>query len=487
LYMEQAYDDLYRYLTDQPKTIKPELGKIRPVPAHERASAFRKMVWNVPFARNPFFTGREDVLEKLHTALASENAAALTPTPQAISGMGGIGKTQTAVEYAYRHREDYSAVFWTWADDASTLATGFKEIACLLDLPQSAGDQRETATAVKQWLEDHDGWLLIFDNADDLAVVHDFLPAQHRGCILLTTRLAATGGIARPVRMDKMPTEDGALLLLRRARCIDENSGLESAEPTERYAAFAISHEVDGLPLALDQAGAFIEETCCSPTEYLRLYQAEGKELRRRRGNLGEHDHGSVTITFTLAFTKLAAANPAAAELLRLCAFLAPDDIPEAILVQGASELGKILRSVAGNDLRRIQAIGEASRLSLLQRNPDTGTLNIHRLVQAVLRDGMPKKMQRLWAERAVRAVNRAFPVPCHIPGASSLLRGASNWEYCVRLFPQLSICKELIRQWGIKSPAAKDLISKEIQYLDQKRRNDNYWEQWNLYGHLWE
>src|SRR5205823_4524053 len=126
-------EDLYRYLTNQPKTVQPELGRLRAMPRRERKSDFRNTAWNVPFMCNPFFTGREDVLDRLHAALASESAAALTHTPHAISGLGGIGKTQTAVEYAYRHRENYSAVFWTRADDAAALMSGFADIARLLD------------------------------------------------------------------------------------------------------------------------------------------------------------------------------------------------------------------------------------------------------------------------------------------------------------------------------------------------------------------
>lgn len=122
--------------------------------------------WNVPYERNPFFTGREDVLEFLHQQLRSSQTAAISQT-QAISGLGGVGKTQTAVEYAYRYRQDYQAVFWIRAETKQELWTGFVEIARLLNLPQQAAqDSEETVQAVKRWLDNYVGWLLIFDNAD---------------------------------------------------------------------------------------------------------------------------------------------------------------------------------------------------------------------------------------------------------------------------------------------------------------------------------
>src|SRR4051812_23636883 len=92
-------------------------------------------LWNIPYQRNPFFTGREDTLSQLHHALQAENAVALSH-PQGISGLGGIGKTQTALEYAYRHSADYDAVFWVRADSPAVLTTSFMELAYLLDLPE---------------------------------------------------------------------------------------------------------------------------------------------------------------------------------------------------------------------------------------------------------------------------------------------------------------------------------------------------------------
>ena len=152
--------------------------------------------------------------------------------------------------------------------------------------------------------------------------------------------------------------------------------------------------KLDGLRLALEQAGAFIEETPSSPIKYLQLYNEAGAELRRS----GKPEHDSVHATFSLAFEKVGGASRAAADLLRLCAFFAPDQIPEEIFIKGASELDENLGAFGSNALQRTQIIGKACSFSLLQRDAISKNLSIHRLVQADLRDTMAEKgEERLW------------------------------------------------------------------------------------------
>ena len=148
---------------------------------------------NMPFERNPLFTGRERVLEQLHQTLQASKATALTQR-QAISGLGGIGKTQTAVEYAYRHQSDYQLIIWVKADSQEILTTEFNTLAHLLHLPiTQEQDQSFIIDSVKRWFQDHPGWLLVFDNADDLLLAQKYLPIGEQGHILLTTRSQITG------------------------------------------------------------------------------------------------------------------------------------------------------------------------------------------------------------------------------------------------------------------------------------------------------
>src|SRR5659263_59872 len=130
---EKAYESLKRHLTNHPFIEKPVLGKLKSMPLRTRAQDFRPLPCNAPFQRNPYFTGREVILEKLHNSIKSDKAAALA---QAISGLGGIGKTQTAVEYTYRYRNEYDTVLWVKADSSETLISDYAALAQVLDIPE---------------------------------------------------------------------------------------------------------------------------------------------------------------------------------------------------------------------------------------------------------------------------------------------------------------------------------------------------------------
>src|SRR5579885_2301132 len=252
---------------------------VRPAPSLPPFRSVPQPLWNVPYRRNPFFTGREDILAFLYTTLITKQAAALTQA-QAISGLGGIGKTQIAVEYAYFYRKHYQAVLWVTASSRDALVADFVMLAALLDLPeQHEQDQNIVVTAVKRWLATHEGWLLILDNVEDLVLIADFLPTQGTGNILLTTRLQALGSLAQSIEVEKMGLEEGVMFLLRRTRLLPP--GADSSQPGQEnwMHAAEIVAELDGLPLALDQAGAYIEETRCSLSAYQNLYRTRRKEL----------------------------------------------------------------------------------------------------------------------------------------------------------------------------------------------------------------
>jgi hypothetical protein len=159
----------------------------------------RLRISNLPFSRNKFFTGRDDILSGLHKSF---NAG---ETVQALNGIGGVGKTQTALEYAYRYQEHYRFLLWSKAHTRESLVTDFVAIAGRLNLPEKdAQDQSETVAAVKRWLENNDGWLLILDNADELAMAREFIPLRRRGHVLLTTRAQNTRPIAVKHAVEEM-------------------------------------------------------------------------------------------------------------------------------------------------------------------------------------------------------------------------------------------------------------------------------------------
>jgi hypothetical protein len=205
------------------------------------------------------------------------------------------GKTQLAVEYAYRHRQDYQAVFWTRADTADALIEGYGAIARLLQLPeQEEQDQSRVVKAVQEWLRTQTGWLLILDN---VTLARTYLPTSFNGHILLTTRAQSMGRLAARIEVHTLDQDAGALLLLRRAGRVAVGASLEIALPSDLALARAITEEVGGLPLALDQAGAYIEETGCSLHEYQQRYQTRAADLLRHRGGVVEDHPESVATT----------------------------------------------------------------------------------------------------------------------------------------------------------------------------------------------
>jgi hypothetical protein len=281
--------------------------------------------WNIPHRRNPFFTGREDILLRLHDSLRADKTAILMQ-PQSISGLGGIGKTQTAVEYAYLYQNDYQAILWANASSPELLISSYVTIAEMLDLPEKKEqDQNRVVAAVMKWLRVHAGWLLTLDNVEDLTIVNDLIPTAYRGHILLTTRAEAIGILAQHIKIEKMEPEVGALFLLRRAGIVASNIPLANATKDDQRNAIEIAQEMDGLPLALDQAGAYVKSTKCSLPSYLILYQNQQALLLRDRGIFDSDDYpASVATTWSLSFEKVKKANPSAVELLQFCGFLHP-------------------------------------------------------------------------------------------------------------------------------------------------------------------
>ncbi|MGZ3644451.1 MAG: tetratricopeptide repeat protein [Ktedonobacteraceae bacterium] len=429
-----------------------ELGLIPPHLAANR-------IWTVPFVRNPFFTGREPLLKLLHERLSTTRMAALTQA-QALYGLGGIGKTQTAAEYTFRYGDEYAHVFWIWAATQETLDADFVKLTQLLDLPEKdEQDQTQVVAAVKRWLSVNENWLLIMDNADDLPMARQFLPTTHNGYVLFTTRDQAGGMIAASVEVEKLSLQDGTLLLLRWSNRLDRDKSLDQALAEDLAAAERIVKEMDGLPLALVQAGAYIVETACSLEDYLKLYKTHHKELLARPSRLMLDYPETVATTWSISFRKIEQQNPTAADLLRLCAFLAPDAIPEELLMQGIAEPGTDPDTDRGDPFKFNEALGVLLRYSLVRREEKTHVLSIHRLVQTVLKDNMDQETQHTWAERTVQAVNAVFPE------ASSGI-GEKQHYFLQYYLPHVQECAALISRYYLHSHEASRLLFQAGDFL---------------------
>ncbi len=416
-------------------------------------------LWNVPYRRNKFYTERDDALDALYQDLKMRDAVALTQ-PQAITGLGGIGKTQMALEYAYRYGSKYSAVLWVRSDTLEGLIISFTRLAHVLNLPEcNELDQNIVIAAVQRWLRLHSDWLLIFDNVDEPSIAMPFLPNAGSGHLLLTTRAQSLGEIARPVQVLPMKPEIGALLLLRRAEILALHAPLEQADEDNRMIASEISGESDGLPLALDQAGAYVNVTSCSLKDYLHFYRTRRQNLLQERGSFDQDYPASVATTWSLSFEKVRKGKPAAADLLNFCAFLAPHAIPETLILESAPHLGDVLAPVAADPVELDLTYKEALKYSLVQREGDTATLTIHRLVQAVLRDRMPIEIQREWMHRAVLAVDAV------IPNLLALEQREAN----VRYLPHALVCATWIEQENFHNKESSHVLNWAARCLDER------------------
>lgn len=418
--------------------------------------------WGVPFPRNLFFTGREAVLENLHRCLSVECAS---PGPRifALQGLGGVGKTQTALEYAYRHSLEYSALFWIEAESLERVQFSLQRIAEILQLPECAAtDQRQIVGAVQRWLSTHNDWLLIWDNLEDLELPQRVLSSP-QGVSLFTTRRQALGTRAQGIDLQSMAHEEGILLLLRRAKLLaaqapgEQVHSLAEKMPAEYAAASELVTTLGGLPLALDQAGAYLEETGCSVKDYRYRYEQRQAYLLDRRG-YPEGDHPqSVMATFLLAKERAEHEQAASADLLRVCAFLHPDAIPEELFQAGAAYLGPELAAILPDPIQFDQTLVALRNLSLVQRQPHTRMFSLHRLVQAALRGQMEPAEERLWCARVVRAINAVFPEGKFV-----------TWAQCERYLAQVMACVPLVALIGADLPEASELFSKAGCYLSE-------------------
>jgi tetratricopeptide (TPR) repeat protein/transcriptional regulator with XRE-family HTH domain len=373
------------------------------------AGAAPPVAWHQPHRRNPLFTGREEALEEVHRRLRSGGLAGCS---QAICGVAGVGKTVLVLEYAHRFRDEYPAVLWLRAEDGAVLRDGFARLATALGLPEGAGhDQAAAVTAVRRWLEGHLEWLLILDNVGDMSAVEEIVPAGP-GHTLLTTQAQATGPLAGRIDLPPLTTDDSALLLLRRAKRLAAHQPLDQASAEDRAGARAIAVALDGLPLALDQAGAYLEETGCDPAGYLARWQAWPGALLGRRGQVAVGHPEPIATTLGLSIARLRDASPAAASLLSVCGFLHADDIPEDLFDTGPHALS--------------EAIASLRSFSLVQYSPARRSFSVHRVVQAVIRECLADHERRQAAERAVALVTAAYA------GVDDVV----NWAERSRLFP---------------------------------------------------
>jgi hypothetical protein len=342
-------------------------------------------VFQVPL-RNANFVGRDRLLLDIRARLASAATAAVLP--QALHGLGGVGKTQVALEYCYRFAPDYDVVWWVPAEQIAEARSALTALAPHLGIVPG-DDAGETLRAVLDALRrghPFRRWLLVFDNADDVEEVQMLLPhgtlPHDSGHVIITSRNQDWSDIGDSVLVDVFTREESVQLLARRGRGI---TPLEA----DRLAA-----RLGDLPLAIEQAAVWQAETGMPVEEYLGLFDEQLAQLLSQ--GKPRHYTTSVAATWGIAFERLKEQSPAALQLLELCAFFGAEPIPFQVVKMGryAPSLPSPLNETISDSILRRRAVREIGRFALARVDPGRDTLVVHRLVQAVLRDRLPEDLR---------------------------------------------------------------------------------------------
>jgi tetratricopeptide (TPR) repeat protein len=325
-------------------------------------------VWNVP-PRNPHFTGRVEELARLQNDLMQHS----TVTVHSLRGLGGIGKTQTAVEYAHRHAHDYDVVWWFNAERSAALVDQLVELGVALGT--SLPEPKRLVDVIHRALRARGTWLLIFDNAESPDDVRPLVPSGP-GRVLITTRREGFRSLGTVVDVDIFHREDSLVLLRRRA------PGLTLPE------AGRVAVRLGDLPLALEQAAAYLDQTGMTVDQYLHLLDTRASDLHSR-GRPAGHS-ATIATVWSLSLDRLRAASPPAVQIMRIAAWLAPEPIPPDLFTGCPDLLPEPLRAVAADPIAFADAMGSLADASLVRRT--AAGLVVHRLVQDVARnqDGDP-------------------------------------------------------------------------------------------------
>jgi hypothetical protein len=368
--------------------------------------------------RPVFLAGREDVLADLDARLTGGG-----PGPQTVvlSGLGGTGKTSVAVEYAHRHLAEVGLAWQFATEDSAVLAAGFGELAAQLGA-RDLLDIRDAVASVHGVLAaSPTGWLLVFDNVPDRASVQAFLPPAGRGRVLITSRSA----LWPPGQTLDVPVLDREVA----AGFLSDRTG-----DADQQAALDLAGELGGLPLALEQAAAYIQVSLGSLAGYLASFRQRRPEMLARGEPTGYDS--TVAAAWSLAFGQLERSAPVAAGLLRLLACCAPEAVPLRLLLQPrpglaerlGAEVAPVLVPLLDDPLAAGDAIAELRRYSLV--SPSTkGLVSVHRLVQAVTIDQMSEVLAEAWRQATAAVIDAAIPEDPQQP---------DNWPAFAVLLPHV-------------------------------------------------
>ena len=376
--------------------------------------AAHKACWTVPFARNQRFVGRHSQLNQLENTLFAKNQS----LKLAITGLGGVGKTQIVLKLAYRIREKYPecSIFWMPATNTESLQQAYLDVGRQLRIPGLQEEQANVKKLVQHHLsqESTGQWLLIFDNADDIDMwiskggnenssysLKDYLPRSHQGCVILTTRSRKIAVKLEPSIVIKVLEMDEEVATELLSKSLINQELLSN----HQEGILKLLQQLTFLPLAIMQAAAYINENGITPSDYLSLLEEQEQDvvdlLSENFEDEGRYQDvkNPVATTWLISFEHIRRLDPLAAEYLSFMSCVDPKDIPQSLLPPAQSRK------------KETDAIGTLDAYSFVSRRPGDHALDVHRLVHLAMRNWLRREeLLTQWAAKAMKRLEEVFP-----------------------------------------------------------------------------
>ncbi|NUT91493.1 MAG: tetratricopeptide repeat protein [Saccharothrix sp.] len=401
-----------------------------------------RKAWRVP-ARNPHFTGREGLLARLHEAVRESGTVAV----HSLLGMGGVGKSQAAVEYAHRHAADFDIVWWVPAEQPALIPDHLAELGLALALT-GPDDPITMAGAVLGVLRHRNRWLVVFDNAEDPAALWPYLPSGD-GRVLITTRRGGFGAIGAVVDVDVLDRPESVALLRNRV------------PGAQIDAAHALAEFVGDLPLAIEQAAAYLESTRLPLVDYLDLLRTQTARMLPKGRVAGRSE--TLATLWDLSLAALAEQDLAAVQLVEILAWLAPEPVPLDLFTKHPDELPEPLASVVTDPVGLVDTVGALADWYLIRRTSGEMTI-AHRLLQQSLRarpDRYRTPSLDVVAQRLLRT---------DLPGR--IMTEPGNWPRWRAMLPHvLAIHDNLTQDHTTATPDTEWLLDRAATYLQTHGR----------------
>lgn len=405
-------------------------------------------VWNVFQRRNIHFVGRAEHLQAIEHGFALSASS----RPRALVGAGGSGKTALAVEYAYSHQDQYDIVWWIRADTQASIVADLAALAPKLARSGQVFDNpRQACNAAIEELHRRERWLLIFDNArkpEDLTL---FLGPRGVGHVLITSGNSNWESFASILPVNSWARQESIEFLRLRL------GGIE-----DMHAANQLAAALGDLPLAIEQAAACIDQANMTLADYLADFENYWAEMLDHGRPAGPYPI-SAAMAWELSFRRMTLLNPAAAQLLTLCGFFAPDEIPLAMIENAAGALPEDLAAAMQHPVELHEALNILEKFSLAKAGDHT--LSVHGVIGALAQDRLSNIDRMGWATVALQIASAAFPFDSQNP---------NSWRACGEVLPHVLAATMHAQGAGVASQAVVDLLSRAGRFL---LKHGNYCE----------